>query len=94
MAFFLVSGEEEGVEVVEKLVGVDLRRPPTMLWRGRGPSMVGGMVDLLHGLEIERERVRKGNEGEREGRGWPGRCRARADTWVQRGIRGSNVMCI
>ena len=25
MAFFLVSGEEEGVEVVEKLVGVVLR---------------------------------------------------------------------
>ena len=43
--------------------------------------MVGGMVELLHGLELVRERVREGNEGEREGRGWPGRCRARADVW-------------
>ena len=56
--------------------------------------MVGEEGELLHGLELEREGVREGNESEREGRGWPGRCRARADTWVQRGIRGSNVMCI
>ena len=66
MTFFLVSGEEEGVEVVEKLVGVDLRRPPTMLRRGRGPSMVGGMVDLLHGLEIERESEKGMRVRERE----------------------------
>ena len=38
-------------------------------------------MELLHGLELVRDRVREGNEGEREGRGSPGRCRARADVW-------------
>ena len=54
--------------------------------------MVGGEGELLHGLELERERVREGNEGEREGRGCPGRCRARADTWAREEGRGSKVM--
>jgi len=42
---------------VVQLVGVDLRRPPAMLRRGGGASMVEErVVKLLHGLG--RERVR------------------------------------
>ena len=47
--------EEDEVEVVQ-LVGVDLWRPPAMLRRGEGASMVVEMVELLHSLS-ERERV-------------------------------------
>ena len=36
--------------------GVDLRGPPAMLRRRRRCSMVGEMVELLHGLEFEKER--------------------------------------
>ena len=46
--------EEDEVEVVQ-LVGVDLWRPPAMLRRGGGDSMVVEMVELLHSLS-ERER--------------------------------------
>ena len=92
MAFFLVSGEEEGVEVVEKLVGVDLRRPPTMLQRGRGPSMVGGMVDLLHGLEIERESEKGMRVRERAGGGLVGV--GLGLTCGVCGARGVHVLCV
>ena len=44
------SKEENEVEAVQ-LVGVDLRRPPMMLRRGGGVSMVEERVKLLHGLE-------------------------------------------
>ena len=51
------SKEEDEVEVVQ-LVGVDLRRPPAMLRRGGEASMVEErVVELLHGLGRERERV-------------------------------------
>ena len=40
---------------VVQLVGVVLRRPPVVLRRGGGASMVGKMGELLHGLELERE---------------------------------------
>ena len=44
------SKKEDEVKAVQ-LVGVDLRRPPTMLRRGGGASMVKERVKLLHGLE-------------------------------------------
>ena len=44
------SKEEDEGEVVQ-LVGVDLRRPPAMLRRRGGCSMVGEMVELPHGQE-------------------------------------------
>ena len=37
-----------------QLAGVVLRRPPAKLRRGGGASMVGEVVELLHGLELER----------------------------------------
>ena len=40
------SKEEDEVEAVH-LVGVDLRRPPAILRRGRGASMVKERVKLL-----------------------------------------------
>ena len=40
---------------VVQLVSVVLRRPPVVLWRGGGASMVGNMEELLHDLELERE---------------------------------------
>ena len=47
------SKEEDEVEVV-RLVGVDLRRPPAMLWRGGEASMVEErVVGLLHGFGRE-----------------------------------------
>ena len=44
------SKKEDEVKAVQ-LVGVDLRRPPAMLRRGGGASMVKERVNLLHGLE-------------------------------------------
>jgi hypothetical protein len=41
---------------VVQLVGVDLRGLPAMLRRRRRCSMVGEMVELLPGLEFEKER--------------------------------------
>ena len=49
-----------------QLVGVGLQRPPVMLRRGGGASMVGERRELLHGLFRERERVGE-SEGVREG---------------------------
>ena len=59
------SKEEDEGEVVQ-LVGVDL-------WRRGGASMVGKKRKLLHGLELERERLGE-SEGVREdaGRRFPG----------------------
>ena len=51
---------------VGQLVGVVLRRPPVVLQRGGGASMVGKMGELLHGLARERS-VWGEWEGEREG---------------------------
>jgi len=50
----LPKEEEEKIGVVQ-LVGVVLRRPPVVLRRGGGVSMVGEMEKHLHGLELERE---------------------------------------
>ena len=50
----LLPKEEEEIGVVQ-FVGVVLRRPPVVLRRGGGASMVGKMGELLHGLELERE---------------------------------------
>src|SRR6185369_8106116 len=51
---------------VVQLVGVVLRRPPVVLRRGGGASMVGKMGELLHGLEFEREcEGSEWDEGER-----------------------------
>ena len=50
----LVPKEEEEIGVVQ-FVGIILRRPPVVLRRGGGASMVGKMGELLHGLELERE---------------------------------------
>ena len=44
------SSKEEDEGEVEQLVGVDLRRPPAMLRRGGGCSMVEEKGELLHGL--------------------------------------------
>jgi len=49
------SKKEDEVKAVQ-LVDVDLRRPPAMLRRGGGVSMVVEMMELLHGLS-ERESV-------------------------------------
>jgi len=43
------SSKEEDEAV--QLVGVDLWRPPAILRRGGGASMVKERVKLLHGLE-------------------------------------------
>ena len=48
----LLPKEEEEIGVVQ-LAGVVLRHPPAMLQRGGGASMVGEVVELLHGLELE-----------------------------------------
>ena len=50
----LLPKEEAEIGVVQ-LVGVVLRRPPVVLRRGGGDSMVGKMGELLHDLELERE---------------------------------------
>ena len=50
----LLPKEEEEIGVVQ-FIGVVLRRPPVVLRRGGGASMVGKMGELLHGLEFERE---------------------------------------
>ena len=51
---------------VVQLVGVVLRRPPVVLRRGGGASMVEKMGELLHGLELEREgEGSEWDEGER-----------------------------
>ena len=50
----LLPKEEEEIGVVQ-FVGIILRRPPVVLRRGGGASMVGKMGELLHGLELERE---------------------------------------
>ena len=50
----LLPKEEDEGRVVQ-LVGVVLQRPPVVLRRGGGASMVGKMGELLHGLELERE---------------------------------------
>ena len=50
----ILPKEEEEIGVVQ-LVGVVLRRPPAMLRRGGGASMVGEKVELLHGLGLERD---------------------------------------
>ena len=50
----LLPKEEEEIGVVQ-FVGIVLRRPPVVLRRGGGASMVGKMGELLHGLELERE---------------------------------------
>ena len=50
----LLPKEEEEIGVVQ-FIGVVLRRPPVVLRRGGGASMVGKMGELLHGLELERE---------------------------------------
>ena len=49
----LLPKEEEEIRVVQ-LAGVILRHPPVKLHRGGGASMVGEVVELLHGLELER----------------------------------------
>ena len=46
--------KEEGKIGVVQLVGVGLRRPPVVLRRGGGASMVGEMGKLLHGFARER----------------------------------------
>jgi hypothetical protein len=50
----LLPKEEEEIGMVP-LAGVVLLRPPAMLRRGGGASMVGESVELLHGLGLERE---------------------------------------
>jgi len=61
----LLPKEEEEIGVVQ-FVGVVLRRPPVVLRRGGGASMVGKMGELLHGLELEREgEGSEWDEGER-----------------------------
>ena len=50
----LLPKEEEEIGVVQ-FVDIVLRRPPVVLRRGGGASMVGKMGELLHGLELERE---------------------------------------
>ena len=56
----LLPKEEEEIGVVQ-FVGVVLRRPPVVLRRGGGASMVGERRELLHGLfrKRELERVRE-----------------------------------
>ena len=56
--FPLIFGEEEGVKVVEKLVGV-------VLWRCRGLQGFEGGGRAPPWLGV-RERVREANEGVRE----------------------------
>ena len=50
----LLPKEEEEIGVVQ-LAGIVLRRPPAMLRRGGGASIVGERVELLYGLGLERE---------------------------------------
>ena len=66
-----------------QLAGVVLLRPPAMLRRGGGASMVGNVVELLYGLELEREG---------EGSEWDEGERARGalveeGAWLTRGVR-------
>ena len=49
----LLPKKEEEIGVVQ-LIGVVLRCPLAKLWRGGGASMVGEVVELLHGLELEK----------------------------------------
>ena len=49
----LLPKEEEEIGAVQ-LAGIVLRRPPAKLRRGGGASMVGNVVELLYGLELER----------------------------------------
>ena len=75
------SKEEDEAEVVQ-LIGVVLRRSSGKV----GASMVGGLVELLHGLV--RDRVREVNEGVRRAReGVPRWVFGVADAWGQ----GENV---
>ena len=71
----LLPKEEDEVGVVE-LVGIVLRRPPVVLRRGGGASMVGKMGELLHGLELDREG---------EGSEWDEREREHGVLWWKRG---------
>ena len=50
--------EEDEVDVVQLVVGVNLRRPLAKLRRGGTASMVGEKVELLHGSLGGRERER------------------------------------
>jgi len=86
----LPKGEEE-IGVVQ-LAGVVLRRPPAMLRRGGGASMVGEKVELLHGLGL-REKVRGVKEGERRLGGDSQVLEGRADEWGHEGVRGAKSLC-
>ena len=88
----LLPKEEDEGRVVQ-LVGVFLRRPPVVLRRGGGASMVGKMGELLHSLEFEREG---------EGSEWDEGERARGalveeGAWLTCGVgvrRGAQTLCV